>query len=464
MSRAPASFPADFAWGAAAASYQIEGAIGAEGAGESVWDMFCRVPGKVFENHDGSVACDHYHRHAEDVALMRELGLPNYRLSISWPRILPDGTGAVNEKGLAFYDRLVDELLAAGVRPWVTLFHWDFPLALYRRGGWLNADSPHWFADYAQVVVDRLSDRVSHWFTLNEPQCYIGLGLQLGVHAPGDKLALAEVLRAGHHTLLAHGRAVQVIRARAKIPPLIGLAPASSVAIPADENNPADVAAARTAMFTTGPKSPLYWDAVPCWSNAWWSDPIFLGRYPEDGLEAFGAAAPKFTAEDLRLIAQPLDFFGVNIYNGSVVRARADGAAQKLPQPAGAPMTALKWPVTPSCLYWGPRFFHERYKLPVLIAENGLSSHDWVALDGKAHDPQRIDFLHRHLRELRRAIADGVDVRGYFHWSILDNFEWAEGYKERFGLVHVDYATQKRTPKDSAFWFRDLIAQNGATL
>lgn len=458
------TFPKNFLWGAAAASYQIEGAVGVDGAGESVWDMFCRIPGKTFEGHNGSVACDHYHRHAEDVALMKQLALPNYRLSVSWPRVIPGGTGTVNEKGLAFYDRLVDDLLAAGIQPWVTLFHWDFPTELYHRGGWLNADSPQWFADYTQVVVDRLSDRVSNWFTLNEPHCYIGLGLQSGLHAPGDKLALAQVLRAGHHTLLAHGRAVEVIRARAKTPPQIGLAPVGGTAIPENENNPADVAAARTAMFSTGPKSALYWDAVPCWSTAWWSDPIFLGAYPEDGLDAFGAAAPRFTDADMKLISQPVDFYGFNIYNGTVVRARPDGTAEKVPQATGAPGTSMKWPVTPSCLYWGPKFFQERYKLPVIITENGLASMDWVSLDGKVHDMQRIDFLHRYLRELRRAIADGVDVRGYFQWSIMDNFEWAEGYKERFGLIHVDYATQKRTLKDSAYWYRDVIQSNGASL
>jgi len=457
-------FPENFIWGAAAASYQIEGGVGADGAGESVWDMFCRAPGKVFEGHNGSVACDHYHRHAEDVSLMRQMGLPNYRLSVSWPRVIPGGTGAANEKGLAFYDRLVDDLLAAGVQPWVTLFHWDFPLDLYRRGGWLNPDSPQWFADYTQLVVDRLSDRVSRWFTINEPQCFIGLGLQNGVHAPGDKLALAEVLRAGHHTLLAHGRAVQVIRARAKTQPLVGWAPCGNAPVPADETRPEDIAAARAALFGTGPDCPLYWDAVPIWSTAWWADPVVLGHYPADGLKAFGAAAPRFTDAEMKTIAQPLDFYGVNIYGGTRIYADPNGIPKKVNHPAGQPVTALKWAVTPSVLYWVPKFLHERYKLPVVITENGLSSMDWVSLDGKVHDMQRIDFLRRHLRELGRAIADGVDLRGYFQWSVMDNFEWAEGYKERFGLIHVDYQTQKRTLKDSAHWYRDVIASNGGSL
>ena len=457
-------FPDQFAWGAAAASYQIEGAAQTDGRGLCVWDMFSRTPGRVFEGHTGSVACDHYHRYAEDVGLMRDIGLPHYRLSVSWPRVLPNGTGTVNAKGLEFYDRLVDSLLAAGVQPWVTLFHWDLPYELYLRGGWLNPDSPQWFADYTRIIVDRLSDRVSRWMTLNEPQCFIGLGLQNGGHAPGDRLALPEALRASHHTLLAHGRAVQVIRACAKTPAQIGWAPVGSVAIPENENRPEDVAAARAAMFAVGPGTPLSWDAVPLWNNVWWADPVILGTYPEAGLKTFGASAPVVGPDDMRIISEPLDFYGVNIYTGSVVRAGADGTPQKVMQPPGSAVTALKWPVAPASLYWGPKFLQERYQLPLVITENGLSSMDWVTVDGKVHDPQRIDFLQRYLRELRRAISDGVDVRGYFQWSIMDNFEWAEGYKERFGLIHVDYATQKRTLKDSAHWYRDVIKTNGAHL
>lgn len=457
-------FPDQFAWGAAAASYQVEGAVQTDGRGLCVWDMFSRVPGRVFEGHTGAVACDHYHRYAEDVGLMRDIGLPHYRLSVSWPRVLPNGTGAVNAKGLEFYDRLVDSLLAAGVQPWVTLFHWDFPYELYGRGGWLNPDSPQWFADYTRIIVDRLSDRVSRWMTLNEPQCFIGLGLQNGGHAPGDRLGLPEALRASHHTLLAHGRAVQVIRACAKTPSQIGWAPVGSVAIPENENRPEDVAAARAAMFAVGPGTPLSWDAVPLWNNAWWADPVILGQYPEAGLKTFGAAAPVVGPDDMRIISQPLDFYGVNIYTGTVVRGGADGTPQKVAQPPGSAVTALKWPVAPASLYWGPKFLQERYKRPLIITENGLSSMDWVTVDGKVHDPQRIDFLQRYLRELRRAISDGVDVRGYFQWSIMDNFEWAEGYKERFGLIHVDYTTQKRTLKDSAHWYRDVIKTNGAIL
>ncbi len=448
-------FPKGFAWGAATASYQIEGAARDDGKGLSVWDMMCRKEGAIWSRHAGDVACDHYHRYKEDVALMKRVGLKGYRFSISWPRVMPNGTGSVNETGLGFYNRLVDELLAAGITPYVTLFHWDYPYELYCRGGWLNADSPDWFAEYAAVLVRKLSDRVEHWMTLNEPQCFIGLGYQTGVHAPGDKLGLTQVLRAAHHALLAHGMAVQVVRAESVRAAQVGFAPVGVVRIPAS-NRPEDVDAARRSMFAVTERN--------CWNNAWWMDPVFLGRYPEDGLRLFGADAPNVRDGDMDIICQPLDFFGANIYNGAVIRASSDGSPSHVPNEPGQPITLFTWPVAPDALYWGPKLFQERYKLPIVITENGMSNVDWVALDGRVHDPQRIDFTRRYLLALRRACDDGVDVRGYFHWSIMDNFEWAEGYKQRFGLIHVDYATQKRTLKDSAFWYRDTIASNGEAL
>lgn len=446
------SFPDNFVWGAATASYQVEGAAFEDGKGASVWDMMCRKDGAIWNNQTGDIACDHYHRYVEDVAMMKHIGLKGYRFSISWPRVMPEGTGAVNEKGLAFYDRLVDSLLTAGITPYITLFHWDYPYALYCRGGWLNPQSPHWFADYAAVVVDRLSDRVRHWIPQNEPQCFIGLGHLDGTHAPGDKLGWAEVLRAAHHSLLANGRAVQTIRARAKSKPQVGCAPVGTASMPATDS-PADVAAAMKAMGSITLKHQ--------WNNTWWSDPIFLGRYPEDGLKLFGPAAPKVAASDMQIIHQPPDFFGVNIYSGTYVKAGPDGNPVTVPQPDGHALTAFRWPVTPEALYWGPKFLFERYGRPVIITENGMAGLDWPALDGQVHDPQRIDYTARYLRQLRWAIADGVDVRGYFHWSLMDNFEWAEGFRQRFGLVYVDYATQTRTPKDSAQWYARVIATNG---
>jgi beta-glucosidase len=401
------------------------------------------------------VACDHYHRWQEDVGLMKGIGLKAYRLSVSWSRVMPAGTGAINARGLEFYDRLVDGLLAAGIEPWVTLFHWDLPYALYLRGGWLNRESVDWFGDYTDAVVRKLSDRVSRWMTLNEPQCFIGLGLGTGVHAPGDKLGLKEVLTAGHHALMAHGKAVQVIRAGARKPPSIGWAPVGVTHVPATDS-PADIAAARAATFSVTTRD--------CWSNTWWADPVFFGHYPEDGLKLFGRDAPVVQTGDMELIHRPLDFYGANIYGGIVTRAGADGKPEPVAFRPGYPHTLFAWKVVPSALYWGPRFLHERYPVPLVVTENGLSNQDWISLDGKVHDPLRIDFLERYLSELRRACHDGVPVKGYFTWSIMDNFEWAEGYKQRFGLIYVDYVTGQRTPKDSAAWYRGVIQSNGANV
>ena len=449
------TFPIGFVWGAAASSYQIEGAAYKDGKGLSTWDTFCQKAGTIWNGQSGDTACDHYHRYEEDVGLMKQIGLHAYRLSISWPRVVPQGLGAINPKGLEFYDRLIDELLAADISPHVTLFHWDYPYELYRRGGWLNRGSSDWFAEYVKVVVEKLSDRVKYWITLNEPQCFIGLGHQFGFHAPGDRLEFAEVLTAAHNALLAHGKAVQTIRAYSKVESRIGLAPVGIINIPATDGSE-DVEAARHAMFSVTSKN--------CWNNTWWTDPVFCGRYPEDGLELFGSDVPPIQDQDMQMICQPLDFLGVNIYFGQMTRASKDGQPEAVPFPVGHAMTAFRFPVSPEALYWGPRFLWERYQTPIIITENGMSNVDWASLDGKVHDPQRIDFLHLYLLELQKACKHGVEVHGYFQWSILDNFEWTEGYKERFGLVYVDYPTQKRTLKDSAYWYKEVIASNGATL
>ena len=449
------TFPKNFTWGAAAASYQVEGAAFEDGKGWSVWDEFCRREGAIANGETGDVACDHVHRYEEDARLMGELGLQAYRLSVSWPRVLPEGVGPVNDAGLDFYDRLVDALLAQRVRPWVTLFHWDFPLALERRGGWRNPESADWFAEYARVVTERLSDRVIHWFTQNEIQVFMNHGHRNGIHAPGHKLPLGEVLQAGHHALLAHGKAVQAIRGSAQAEPRVGAAPVGVVAIPHHEQEE-DIAAARRNMFSVAGGDP--------WNNAWWADPMLLGRYPADGLEAYGADAPDIRQGDLETIAQPLDFYGANIYQGHIVRADGRDGVESVPGAVGAAHTDVEWPVRPRALHWGPKFLHERYGLPIVITENGMANADWVQLDGRVHDPQRIDFLTRYLRELRRATSDGVPVEGYFQWSILDNFERSQGYKRRFGLVYVDYETQQRIPKDSARWYSEVIRTHGANL
>lgn len=449
------SFPPDFVWGAAAASYQIEGGAYDDGKGLSVWDMMCKSPGKIWAGNSGDAACDHYHRFEDDARLMGEIDLQAYRLSISWPRVLPNGAGEVNEKGLAFYDRLIDALLKNGVQPWVTLFHWDFPQALFCRGGWLNRDSADWFAEYTQIIIDKLSDRVSHWMTQNEPQCYIEFGHHTGEHAPGLKLGFADVLLAAHHSLLAHGKSVQVIRARAKTKPVIGAAPVGIMKIPAS-TRPEDIEAARAATFSAPGKN--------CWSNTWLADPMIFGNYPEDGCKLFMNAMPEIRRGDMETICQPLDFYGTNIYFGETIRAHAGGGDEIVKSPTGPPLTTMAWEVTPEALYWGPRFLYERYKLPIVVTENGMANCDWIHLDGKVHDPQRIDFLTRYLRAYKRAMDDGVVAKGYFVWSIMDNFEWRHGYEQRFGMIYVDYPTQRRILKDSAYWYKEVIASNGAIL
>jgi beta-glucosidase len=451
----PAAFPEGFVWGAATAAYQIEGAAAEDGKGPSIWDMFCRKPGAIWNDQSGDVACDHYHRYKEDVALAKSLGLKAYRLSVSWPRVLPVGTGAVNPRGLDFYDRLIDELLKAGIAPWVTLYHWDLPLDLYHRGGWLNRDVAGWFADYSTAVVRRLGDRVRHFMPLNEPQVFLGAGMVQGRHAPGDKLRFAELLLAVHNTLLAHGRSVQAIRAAAKGKVQVGCAQASYNSIPAGPSAD-DLAAARQRYLGTADDSYK--------QNAWWLDAMVLGRYPADGLTLYAPAMPEVRSGDMEAIRQPLDFLGVNLYQADAVRRGKNGHPEVVPFPVGQPLTMMEWAVTPSIMRLVPQWLHERYKLPIVIAENGVSLPDWVAADGQVHDPGRIDFSRRYLRELRGAIGDGVPVQAYFHWSLLDNFEWAHGYKQRFGLVHVDFATQKRTPKDSARWYREVITSNGRSI
>ena len=453
------SFSNDFMWGVASSAYQIEGAADEDGRGSSIWDVMCTKPDAIYENHTGAVACDHYHLFKTDLALMRDLGIKSYRLSLSWPRILPNGTGNCNSDGITFYDNLIDECLANNITPVVTLFHWDYPYELYRRGGWLNAQSSGWFEDYAKLVVEHLSDRVQHWITLNEPQCFVGLGHCEGIHAPGDKLPMREVLLAGHNALLAHGKAVRVIRQYAKTTPVIGYSPVGNVRVPLTENS-CDIQAAKEEMFkvvTEGLESKV-------WSNTWWMDPVYLGRYPDDGLRLFHHDLPAFNAADFEIISAPLDYFGVNIYHARQVRAGHDAVAQEVPIDENHSLTACGWPIVPQCLYWGPKFFYERYNKPIIITENGMSCEDSLAPDGKIHDSERIEFMTRHLQQIKRAVNDGVPLKGYFHWSFTDNFEWAHGYSQRFGLVYIDYASQQRIPKDSAQWYANVIKDNGANL
>jgi beta-glucosidase len=452
---ADCTFPADFVWGAATASYQIEGGADADGRGPSVWDVFCKRRGAVFEGHTGDVACDHYNRYREDVRLMRELGLQSYRFSVSWSRVLPEGRGTPNAKGLAFYDRLVDELLAAGIQPFCTLFHWDLPQALQRAGGFVNREIADWSADYASLMGRQLGDRVKHWVTQNEPQCYIGFGLGSGMHAPGLRLDRSETLIAAHNSMRAHGKSVAALRA--SVPGAnIGYVLATQLARPAT-SSAADLEAARIATFSVRDRSH--------WNNTWWTDPLLFGRYPEDGLALFGNDMPSFPSSDWSDLREPFDFLGLNIYRAETYGAKDGAAPELLPVPPGYPRSGVEWqPITPDAMYYGTRFFHERYGKDIWITESGLSTRDQVSLDGHVHDPQRIDYLHRTLLELRRAMKEGARVKGYLAWSLLDNFEWADGYKQRFGLIYVDYASQRRLPKDSYHWYKRVIESRGATL
>ena len=447
-------FAKDFVWGAATSSYQIEGTGRDSGKGQNIWDVFTKEPGRVYEGHTGDIACDHYHRFREDVAYMKELGLKGYRFSIDWSRVLPEGTGKVNEKGIDFYNALIDELLEQGIEPYITLYHWELPYEIYKRGGWMNPEIVEWFGQYARLVAERFSDRVKYFFTLNEPQCFVGLGFLQGCHAPGVKAPLRDTFEMAHNALKAHGRAVQMLRAYGKQNVQIGYAPTSGMCYP-EKETPKDIETARKALFAL-PDDLSNWT----WNVSWWSDPVILGKYPEEGMKKYEKYLPVITDEDMKLISQPIDFYGQNIYNGRCIRMGTDGRPEEVRRPAGFPKTATNWTVTPEALYWGPKFLYERYRKPIYITENGMACHDTVSQDGKVHDPNRIDFLARYLKNLKRA-AEEIDIRGYFQWSLMDNFEWDKGYAERFGIIYVDFETQERIWKDSAYWYRDLIRRNG---
>ncbi len=449
-----ASFPDGFVWGASTASYQIEGAAAEDGRGPSVWDMMCERPGAIYQGHTGAVADDHYHRYREDVDLLAKMNANAYRFSISWSRVMPTGAGEVNQKGIDFYNRLIDALLEKNIQPFVTLFHWDYPMGLYHRGGWMNPDSSQWFADYAALCAEKFGDRVGHWMTFNEPQCFVG-GHYTAFHAPGLKLAWNDVRVIMKNVQLSHGRGVQAIRAHSPRPCQVGIAPVAETGI-AHTDSEADIQATRNFMFDIRPDS--------FWQTSFIHDPMILGGYPGNEEAVRKGIVPDLSQDDIKIIQQPIDFFGMNTYQAERVRAAEGKRFEVVPTPIENPLTAFRWNIRPECLYWGPKLFHERYQLPIYITENGCSNVDIVSLDGKVHDPQRIDYLHRHLLQLRRAIADGADVRGYLQWSLLDNFEWAEGYKERFGLIYVNYETLERIPKDSYSWYANVIAQNGANL
>ena len=463
-------FPEGFVWGAATASYQIEGAVAEDGRTPSIWDTFSHTPGAVMNADTGDVACDHYHRMSEDVALMRELGMASYRFSVAWPRVRPDG-GAVNPAGLAFYDRLVDELLGHGIAPWLTLYHWDLPQALEDAGGWTNRDTAHRFVEYAVAVHEALGDRVPTWTTLNEPWCSAFLGYTAGHHAPGRQEGAAGLV-AGHHLMLAHGLATQELRSRGA--DRLGLSLNLTVPDPSDPDDPADVDAARR---------------IDGLHNRFFLDPIFTGDYHADVLEDTAdqawQGAPWYDVVrdgDLAIISTPIDVLGVNYYHGNEVSGhpRTDVVGVGSDQPErvakspfvgsehvtfpsrGLPVTDMGWEVQPEGLHRLLRRLHDDYpSLPIYLTETGAAYPDVPDADGQVRDADRIEFLDAYLRAVHAAIEDGVDVRGFFQWSFMDNFEWAFGYAKRFGLVHVDYATQRRTPKASARWYAAVAASGG---
>jgi beta-glucosidase len=438
-------FPANFAWGVATSSYQIEGAVAEDGRSESVWDVFCRKPGAIKDGHTGDVAADHYHRWPADIGLMAELGLTAYRFSIAWPRVQPDGKGPANEAGLDFYDRLTDALLAAGIAPVPTLFHWDLPQPLQEDGGgWLARDTAYRFAEYAMMAAERLADRIGLWITLNEPFVVTAFGYGLGMHAPGLELMLG-ALPTAHHQLLGHGLATSALRAAGARQ--VAITNNNAPAWPATDD-PADVAAA---------------EAFDTLQNRMFTDPLLLGRYPD--LAAFGigpAGLDCVLDGDLAVISAPLDALGLNYYNPTRLSALPDSPLPFQMEPIpGYPVTAFGWPVIPAALTELLTMFKDRYgdRLPpVYITENGCSVDDELSPDGIIDDQPRIGYLDGHIRAVHDAMTAGVDVRGYFTWSLMDNFEWSEGYTQRFGLAHVDFATQQRTPRASFAWYRDMIA------
>jgi beta-glucosidase len=441
-------FPTGFLWGTATASYQVEGAVAEDGRGPSVWDTFSHTAGKVVNNATGDVADDHYHRYKEDVQLMKALGVKSYRFSIAWPRVFPQGSGKPNPKGLDFYNRLVDELLANGIQPFATLYHWDLPQALQDRGGgWESRDTAKAFGDYAGYVAERLTDRVRYIFTINEFGAFVELGYRIGIHAPGVRLPPGRFNQTRHHAVLGHGLAVQAIRAKGKPGTKVGLAENVTVCVPVIES-PEHVDAAVRAMREV---------------NAPYMTVIQEGRYTDAYLAMAGADAPKFTAEDLTIISSPLDFVGINIYTPLYVRADdAPIGFAVVPHPASFPHMASSWLfIGPEVLYWGPRHMAKIWNVGELyITENGCSSSDVPAADGKVYDTDRVMYLRNYLTQLQRAVSEGVPVKGYFLWSLMDNFEWADGYTNRFGLHYVDYETQQRTPKLSAAFYREVIATN----
>jgi len=467
------TFSKDFIWGAATASYQVEGAAFEDGKGLNIWDVFTKEEeSHVFDMHNGDTACDQYHRIEEDIEIMKKIGIKAYRFSVSWARIIPDGKGEINPLGFAYYDKLVDLLLEAGIEPYMTLYHWDLPFELQKRGGWINPDMPEWFENYSRVLAEHFKGRVKNYFTINEMHCVMSLGYFTREQAPGWVVSKREFFCIWKNLMLAHGKAVNAIREICGSKVKVGFATCGTVCYPTDrgvkENGftaldslgknvlPEDVEAAKKYTFE------IIDDVFEHlrFNLGLFTEPLCLGKLPEGLVKYYGEHLPEFTEEELKLVSTPVDFFGLNIYSGKECQA-GEGGPEEIRYPDGTPKTMMLWNVTPDCLYWGPKFLHERYGKSIIITENGMAGTDWVSVDGKVHDGARIDFIHRYLRSYKKAAAEGVDAAGYFQWSLMDNFEWYFGYSKRFGIVHVDYQTQVRTLKDSAYFYSDVIKTNG---
>jgi beta-glucosidase len=446
MSSATLAFPEDWVWGATTSAYQVEGGVREGGRGASIWDTFSHSPGTIANGDTGDVAADHYLHYPEDIELMRELGLGGYCFSIAWPRIFPDGGGRPNAAGIDFYRRLVDDLHRAGIEPYVTLYHSDLPQALQDRGGWANRDTALRFGEYAHVVASSLGTGVHHWFTINEPWVGAFLGHWLGTHAPGHR-NLREALLAAHHLLLAHGEGMSALRAEMQLGDEAGIELILSPCDPAGDSN-ADLEAA---------------ERYDGYLNRWFLDALYWGAYPDDMVRLYGDAMPEIAPGDMASIAQPTDVLGINYYTRAVLAY--DQAAlplqARLIVPSGVPVTASGWEVYPQGLYQILTRVHETYRPPrILITENGAAYADAV-IDGRVDDPLRERYLHEHLLETYRAISEGVPINGYFVWSLLDNFEWAEGYAKRFGLIYVDFASQERIIKQSGHWYAEVTREHG---
>lgn len=436
-------FPDGFLWGAATASAQIEGAVFEDGKGSSIWDDFAQKPGKIVFGHTPQIACDHYHRYEEDLDLMKKFHLNSYRFSISWPRILPEGVGKINQKGLDFYDRLVDGLLERHIVPFVTLYHWDLPLTLEKKGGWRNFDTAKAFEEYTKVVVKKLGDRVKFWATFNELLCVIDLGYRIGYHAPGAKETEKVIRQISHNTLMAHGLGIMAIRENAKIKPIAGIVHNPVVPQPFFESDE-DIAASKQYFIK---------------NSSWMLEPMFKGSYPQSLWKELGKNVPDVKKNDMEIINQPLDYLGFNVYSATNMIHHKYGEKT---MENYAPSTDMKWAIVEDCVYWGCRFIHEVYNpKSIYVTENGCAYPDDINEDGRIYDFSRIEYLRGHLKGVHRAVSEKIPIKGYFCWSLMDNFEWAYGYTKRFGLTFVNFENQKRIPKLSLEWYSNLIKNNG---